>query len=56
VVSGTPTFVTPKGAFNIVDGKPQYNETEENELKVGDLIVQRGEMHSYVKSRYAART
>ncbi|KAI9899495.1 hypothetical protein N3K66_005956 [Trichothecium roseum] len=47
VQKGTPTIITPKGAFSVGDGnKGDYAETEETACAEGDVIVQRGQMHA----------
>jgi quercetin dioxygenase-like cupin family protein len=47
VHSGTPTHLTPKRPFNVVDGKADITETEETVLKEGQLLVQRGQAHGW---------
>ena len=46
VQKGSPSIITPKGAFNIKDGKGDYTETIETAFSEGDVIVQRGQMHA----------
>ncbi|KAI9155000.1 Cupin-domain-containing oxidoreductase virC [Paramyrothecium foliicola] len=47
VQSGTPTLITPKNPFNVVDGKADYGETVETVLSEGEVLVQRGQMHMW---------
>lgn len=46
VQEGTPTFVTPDGPFNVVDGKGTYRKVRDTVCKPGDIISQRGNMHA----------
>lgn len=46
VQEGTPTYVTPEGPFNVVDGKGTYQNVQETLCKPGNVILQRGSMHA----------
>ncbi|CAH0002211.1 unnamed protein product [Clonostachys byssicola] len=47
VQKGKPILVTPKGPFNVVDGKADYTETIETVCNEGETIVQRGQFHAW---------
>ncbi|KAJ2966589.1 hypothetical protein NQ176_g10077 [Zarea fungicola] len=46
VIKGTPSIITPKGPFSVVDGKASYTDTVETVLAEGQVLVQRGQMHA----------
>lgn len=46
VLRGELTVVTPPAAFDVVEGKGSYSKTEETIARAGDVVVQRGCMHS----------
>ncbi|RKU40128.1 hypothetical protein DL546_000632 [Coniochaeta pulveracea] len=47
ILAGEPTYITPAVPFNVVNGKGDYEKTQETLCKAGDVVIQRGEMHSW---------
>jgi len=46
VLDGSPTLVTPKGNFSVVDGKANYTDTIDTVILKGSIVVQRGQYHA----------
>jgi len=46
IISGSPTYISPEEAFNVVDGKGTYGNVRETVCKAGDVVSQRGSAHS----------